>query len=97
MNYISVKEAAAQWGVTIQMVRRYCQKGMIPQVIKENGGWRIPEGTEPEQSTDPSVPEETDPEDQPGKTGDVALSVLAGMLAVSAIGGAVVISKKKEI
>ena len=45
MNYISVKEAAAQWGVTIQMVRRYCQKGMIPQVIKENGGWRIPEGT----------------------------------------------------
>ena len=45
MNYISVKEAAAQWGVTIQMVRRYCQKGMIPQVIQENGGWRIPEGT----------------------------------------------------
>ena len=45
MNYISVKEAAAQWGVTIQMVRRYCQKGMIPQVTQENGGWRIPEGT----------------------------------------------------
>ena len=45
MNYISVKEAAAQWGVTIQMVRCYCQKGMIPQVIQENGGWRIPEGT----------------------------------------------------
>jgi len=45
MNYISVKEAAAQWGVTIQMVRRYCQKGMVPQVIQENGGWRIPEGT----------------------------------------------------
>lgn len=45
MHYISVKEAAAQWGVTIQMVRRYCQKGMIPQVIQENGGWRIPEGT----------------------------------------------------
>ena len=45
MNYISVKEAAAQWGVTIQMVRRYCQKGMIPQVIQETGGWRIPEGT----------------------------------------------------
>ena len=45
MQYMSVKEAAAQWGVTIQMVRRYCQKGMIPQVIQENGGWRIPEGT----------------------------------------------------
>ena len=45
MQYMSVKEAAAQWGVTIQMGRRYCQKGMIPQVIQENGGWRIPEGT----------------------------------------------------
>ena len=45
MQYMSVKEAAAQWGVTIQMVRRYCQKGLIPQVIQENGGWRIPEGT----------------------------------------------------
>ena len=45
MHYISVKEAAAQWAVTIQMVRRYCQKGMIPQVIQENGGWRIPVGT----------------------------------------------------
>lgn len=45
MQYMSVKEAATQWGVTIQMVRRYCKKGMIPQVIQENGGWRIPEGT----------------------------------------------------
>jgi hypothetical protein len=45
MQYMSVKEAAAQWGVTIQMVRRYCQKGMIPQVVQENGGWRIPVGT----------------------------------------------------
>ena len=38
MKYMSVKGAAAQWGVTIQMVRRYRQKGMIPQVIQENGG-----------------------------------------------------------
>ena len=45
MQYMSVKEAAAQWGVTIQMVRRYCQKGMVSQVVQENGGWRIPVGT----------------------------------------------------
>ena len=44
MQYMSVKEAAAQWDVTIQMVRRYCQKGMVPQVVQENGGWRIPAG-----------------------------------------------------
>ena len=23
----------------------YCQKGMVPQVVQENGGWRIPVGT----------------------------------------------------
>ena len=34
--------------------------------------------------------------DVPSKTGDVAISVLGGMLAVSAIGGAVIISKKKK-
>ena len=45
MQYMSAKEAATQWDVTIQMVRRYCQKGMVPQVIQENGGWRIPVGT----------------------------------------------------
>ena len=46
MKYISVKEAATQWGISIQMVRRYCQKGLIPQVIQEDGSWRIPEGAE---------------------------------------------------
>ena len=45
MEYMSVKEAANAWGVTIQMVRRYCQKGMVPKVTQENGGWRIPMGT----------------------------------------------------
>ena len=57
MQYMSVKEAAAQWGVTIQMVRRYCQKGMIPQVIQENGGWRIPEGTARPGTTEPVATE----------------------------------------
>lgn len=61
MNYISVKEAAAQWGVTIQMVRRYCQKGMIPQVIQENGGWRIPEGTVRPGTPEPVVAETKQP------------------------------------
>lgn len=45
MEYMSVKEAANAWGVTIQMARRYCQKGMVPKVKQENGGWRIPKGT----------------------------------------------------
>ena len=58
---MSVKEAAAQWGVTIQMVRRYCQKGMIPQVIQENGGWRIPEGTVRPGTPEPVVAETKQP------------------------------------
>jgi predicted site-specific integrase-resolvase len=42
---MSVKEAANAWGVTIQMVRRYCQKGMVSKVKQENSGRRIPMGT----------------------------------------------------
>jgi hypothetical protein len=52
--------------------------------------------TEPEKPTEPEEPEKpTDPEG-PGKTGDVTLSVLVGLLAISAIGCGIVISKKKE-
>ena len=38
-----------------------------------------------------------DPTDPPVKTGDVLVSVLVGLIAISAIGGAVVVSKKKEM
>ena len=46
MDYMSVKEAAALWGVSIQMVRRYCKDGEIEGAVQENGIWRIPLGTE---------------------------------------------------
>ena len=62
--------------------------------------------TEPADPTDPSEPEVTDPSepeatkpadpDAPDKTGDITLTVLVTMMAISAIGGAVVISKKKD-
>ena len=56
-----------------------------------------PEATEPE-ATEPEAtePEATEPKDDPSKTGNVTLSVVVGMLAISAIGGGIVISKKKE-
>ena len=57
MKYMSVKEAATQWDATIQMVRRYCQKGLVPQVIQENGGWRIPVGTAKPGTVEPAVVE----------------------------------------
>ena len=46
MEYMSVKEAAALWGVSIQMVRRYCKEGEIEGAIQESGSWQIPFGTE---------------------------------------------------
>lgn len=46
MDYMSVKEAAALWGVSIQMVRRYCKEGEIEGAVQENGIWQIPLGTE---------------------------------------------------
>ena len=44
MVYCSVKEIAAQWGVSEQMVRRYCSEGRIKKAKRENGAWLIPEG-----------------------------------------------------
>lgn len=43
MKYISVKETAQKWGISIQMVRRYCQTERIPGVILDDGNWCIPE------------------------------------------------------
>ena len=57
MQYMSIKEAATQWNVTIQMARRYCQKGLVPQVIQENGGWKIPVGTPRPGSVKPTISE----------------------------------------
>lgn len=46
MKFYSVKEAANLWGISIQMVRRYCKEGKIPSADMVNGAWLIPEGTE---------------------------------------------------
>ena len=46
MQYISVKEAAEQWAISIQMVRRYCKDNRIPGVILRDGNWCIPEGAQ---------------------------------------------------
>lgn len=44
MSYLSVKEAARRWGVSIQMVRRYCREGQIQGAIQKDGAWCIPIG-----------------------------------------------------
>ena len=43
MQYISTKEASENWGVTEQLVRRYCRQERISGVIQKDGAWLIPE------------------------------------------------------
>ena len=42
MNYMSIKEASALWGVSQQMIRRYCREGRITGAIQKDGGWAVP-------------------------------------------------------
>lgn len=42
MKYCTIKEAANRWGVSEQLVRRYCRQKRIPGLTQENGAWLIP-------------------------------------------------------
>lgn len=44
MIYISVTEAATQWNISKELVRRYCRQGRIPSAKYEEGSWYIPIG-----------------------------------------------------
>ena len=43
MEYLSVRETAEKWGVSMTMIRRYCTQGRIPGAVCRDGVWRIPE------------------------------------------------------
>ena len=43
MNYLTVKEIAAQWEVSTTLVSRYCAEDKISGVKKEKGKWLIPD------------------------------------------------------
>lgn len=44
MNFYTPKQIAERWGITAQLVRRYCKEGKIKTAIQYDGGWLIPEG-----------------------------------------------------
>ena len=46
MDFISVNQAAEQWGVTPRVVRGYCKAGRIPGAQQEGSAWRIPADAE---------------------------------------------------
>ena len=43
MNYLTVKEIAAQWNIGTTTVTRYCTEGRIPGAKKEDRRWKIPD------------------------------------------------------
>ena len=43
MQFLTPKEMAQKWHISVQMVRRYCKEGRIPSVILKDGQWLIPE------------------------------------------------------
>ena len=44
-RYISVREAAARWDITVRQVQKLCAEGRIEGVILFTNSWAIPKGT----------------------------------------------------
>ena len=42
MEYLNAQTAAGKWGVSIQTVTMYCQRGLIDGSFKEGKTWKIP-------------------------------------------------------
>ena len=45
-EYISIREAAEKWNITIRQVQNHCKSGRITGVMKVGTNWLIPEGTQ---------------------------------------------------
>lgn len=46
MDYLTMKEAAALWGITSRMVTYYCTSGRIAKAFKKGDIWLIPSDTQ---------------------------------------------------
>ena len=43
MKYLSVKEAAVNWGISERTVRSYCQQGRVEGAYRSGKFWKIPQ------------------------------------------------------
>ena len=43
MEYLSARETAEKWGVSMTLIRRYCTQGRIPGAVYRDSVWRIPD------------------------------------------------------
>ncbi len=46
MDYMTLKEASEQWGISARMINYYCAKDRIPGAVKMASVWLIPKGTQ---------------------------------------------------
>lgn len=46
MEYISAKEAAMQWGITVRWVQQCCKNGQIPGATRMGRAWLIPKNAQ---------------------------------------------------
>ena len=46
MEYITVREAAKKWEITVRQVQNLCGQGKVPGTAHFNRSWAIPENTE---------------------------------------------------
>ena len=45
MDWMTTKEAAELWGITMRRVQALCDNGQIPEAAKLSDIWVIPKGT----------------------------------------------------
>ena len=57
MQFISTKTASEKWGITEQLVRRYCRQSRIPGVVQRDGAWLIPEDAKRPKKIEPGLKE----------------------------------------
>lgn len=46
MEYMTIKEAAAKWDLSVRRVQTICNEGMVSGVVKFGHSWAIPKDAE---------------------------------------------------
>ena len=46
MEYMTIKEAAEKWNISVRRVQTICNEGMVPGVMKFGHAWAIPKDAE---------------------------------------------------
>ena len=76
MDYISIRDAAEKWQVSMRLAQRFCAEGRVPGAQKIGSSWAIPANAEkpsdPRRSKAPLLPES-------GQTAEKTFAVLTLM------------------